>query len=343
MNLSNDLILRVLSGEVTNRPPVWLMRQAGRILPGYRAVRSSVSGFKALVTNPELACQVTIEPVEVLGVDAAIIFSDILVIPEAMGLDYELVEKVGPVFPKTIRETKDVELLKEGEEAAEHLKYVYEAVRLTRKELDGRVPLIGFSGAPWTLLSYMVEGRGSKTFFKAKRFLYQNEEGSHLLLQKLTNSIISYLKHKIQSGAQVIQLFDSWAGILDSPLYERFGLPYLGMICEAITEVPVIVFARGAWFSLDKLNDLPCAALGIDWHTSPVHARKVCGQGRVLQGNLDPVCLMSDPQMIANRSIQTIKGFGHHHIMNLGHGVYPETPLDHVKHFVEVVKSYNYS
>jgi len=343
VQIKNDLLLRVLAGEQVERHPVWLMRQAGRILPEYRKIRSEVDGFKSLVKNPALAAEVTIQPVDILQVDAAIIFSDILVIPEAMGLSYDLVDKVGPRFPKVIEGIGDIEKLGSGPSAADELGYVYEAIEATRTGLQGRVPLIGFAGAPFTLLAYMIEGGGSKTFSKAKRFLYSNPKAAHLLLEKLTSTTISYLKNKIQSGANVIQVFDSWAGILDQRLYREFSLRYIRQICEAISEVPVIVFAKGAWFCQQDLGDLPCAAIGLDWQTRPQLARELYGQTRVLQGNLDPSCLLSDEETIAKETRIMLEAFGPHHIANLGHGVYPDTPVANVKAFISTVKSFQAS
>jgi len=294
------------------------------------------------VSSPDLAAEVTIEPVEKLGVDAAILFSDILVIPECMGLDYEMVESVGPRFPVTIQSQENIDNLLSGDDAAGKLGYVYDAIAETLTRLEGRVPLIGFAGAPWTLLSYMIEGSGSKTFWKAKRFLYQHPASAHDLLEKLTDTIIAYLQAKIKAGVHVVQLFDSWAGILNYQLYTEFGLPYLNKITTSLQQVPVIIFARGAWFALHQLNTLPCAALGIDWQTQPAYVRSICGKNRVLQGNLDPVCLMGDHDTIRERSLDAINEFGPPHIMNLGHGVYPDTPLENVKYFVELIKSYRY-
>lgn len=342
MSENNNLFLRAARGEAVERPPVWLMRQAGRILPQYRAIRERLSGFKELVETPELAAEVTIQPVDELGVDAAIIFSDILVIPEAMGLTYEMVEKRGPLFPEVIRSQADVERLKEGEAAAQELRYVYDAVAETRKQLNGRVPLIGFSGAPWTLLAYMVEGSGSKTFSKAKRMLYQDPALAHKLLEKITSAIIAYLKLKVQSGAQLVQIFDSWAGILSPGQYRTFALPYLRTICESVSEVPVTVFAKGAWFALEDFSGLECEVVGLDWNTSPQLARKWVGNGKILQGNLDPCQLYGSPEEIALRAHEMLESFGRQHIANLGHGVYPDTPLEGVKAFVNAVKAYRY-
>jgi uroporphyrinogen decarboxylase len=232
------LFLCAANGESTERPPVWLMRQAGRILPQYRALRSKFPDFKAFVKTPEAAAEATIQPVDELGVDAAIIFSDILVVPEAMGLDYEMLEAKGPRFPKIIENQNDVAALAAGATAAERLEYVYEALRITKRELAGRVPLIGFAGAPWTILAYMTEGGGSKTFSKARRMLYTEPELAHSLLQKITDTTIFYLKKQIAAGADLIQLFDSWAGELPPEHYRAFAVPYLRQICEALPDVP---------------------------------------------------------------------------------------------------------
>ena len=324
------------------RPPVWLMRQAGRILPQYRKIRASVDGFKALVTNPSLAAEVTIQPVDALGVDAAILFSDILVIPEAMGLDYQLIEKKGPKFPITIVNAEDVTRLKEGPDAAANLEYVYDAIKHTKNGLANRVPLIGFAGAPWTLLAYMVEGEGSKTFSKAKAFLFRETNLAHELLQKITNSIIAYLQAKIAAGVDALQLFDSWAGLLDESSYAEFALPYLHQICDAVRPTPLIVFAKGAWFALEKIGQLHSAAVGLDWQTDPKYARSLLGNQRVLQGNLDPSLLLAQSGYVKQRTEKMLRDFDRHHIANLGHGVYPNTQLEQVKAFIDTVKSHRY-
>lgn len=342
MSTKNDLLLRTARGEAVERPPVWLMRQAGRILPQYRAIRNRLSGFKELVETPELAAEVTIQPVDELDVDAAIIFSDILVIPEAMGLPYEMVEKRGPLFPNVITNEADVKRLKSGASAAADLGYVYDAVALTRKQLGGRVPLIGFSGAPWTLLAYMVEGSGSKTFSKAKKMLYTNPRLAHQLLKKITETISAYLQLKIESGAQLVQVFDSWAGILSPEQYREFALPYIQQICEGISQVPVTVFSKGAWSVYQDLGQLDCQVIGLDWNTPPELARKWIGEGKVLQGNLDPCQLYAEPETIKKAAVAMLDRFGKGHIANLGHGVYPDTPLDGVKAYVNAVRSYQY-
>lgn len=318
------------------------MRQAGRILPEYRAIRSSLSGFIELVTTPHLAAEVTVQPVDILGVDAAIIFSDILVIPECMGLEYELIEKKGPYFPKTIKTKADIDKLISGKPAAEKLAYVYDALTLTKKELNGRVPLIGFAGAPWTLMSYMIEGQGSKTFSKAKAFLYKEPELAHLLLEKITVTIIEYLKLKKANGADVLQIFDSWAGMLNADLYAEFCIPYIKRILEEVTGVPKIVFSKGAYFSMNEIVGLGADVVGLDWTYDPSKFRAQFGSEQVIQGNLDPCVLYGAPEDVGNAALEMISEFGGRHICNLGHGVYPDTPLENVKHLINTVKSYKY-
>ncbi len=343
MKLKNDLLLRTIGGETVERPPVWLMRQAGRILPQYRALRAKLSGFIELVRTPELAAEVTIQPVDELNVDAAIIFSDILVIPEAMGLPYEMVEKRGPLFPNTISSQTDIERLTSGTPAADELNYVYEAIRITKRELAGRVPLIGFCGAPWTILSYMVEGSGSKTFSKARRFLIQHPEAAHQLLDKITETSIAYLKKKIEAGVNLVQIFDSWAGILSPSLYREFALPYISRMCESIQAVPKIVFAKGAWFALPEFGQLDCEAVGLDWTVEPSWGRAQLGTQQVIQGNLDPCALYGAHDQVRTATLELINKLDARHIVNLGHGVYPDTPLDSVRTFVQTVQNYRYS
>ncbi|NNE27064.1 MAG: uroporphyrinogen decarboxylase [Saprospiraceae bacterium] len=339
---TNKLLLRTINGEKVDRPPIWLMRQAGRILPEYREVRASVENFVALVRNPELAAEVTVQPVDILGVDAAILFSDILVIPEAMGLPYKLVEKKGPIFPRTIESETDIENLIQGQKAAEELDYVYEAIKVTKKKLAGRVPLIGFAGAPWTLFSYMIEGQGSKTFSKAKKMLYQSPRASHQLLDKITESIIHYLKNKIAAGVDVVQVFDSWAGLLNADLYNVYAIPYLRRIVNAINEVPVIVFSRGAYFSMEELIDLNSNVVGLDWTMDPTRFRSQFGQEVIVQGNMDPCVLYGSMDLITSKARSIINALGGQHIFNLGHGVYPDTDPAKVKELIDYVKSYRY-
>ncbi|MEQ9439676.1 MAG: uroporphyrinogen decarboxylase [Cyclobacteriaceae bacterium] len=339
--LKNDLLLRTIRGEKTERTPVWLMRQAGRILPEYRAVREQLSGFVELVKTPERAAEVTIQPVDILGVDAAIIFSDILVIPEAMGLPYEMVESRGPVFPRTVRSEADIRRLKVAD-ISDDLAYTPEAIKVTKKALDGRVPLIGFAGAPWTIFAYMIEGSGSKTFSKARAMLYTEPSLSDKLLQMITDSTIRYLKAQVAAGADVIQVFDSWAGILPPAHFERFSLTYIRQICEAITEVPVTVFAKGAYASLAQVGQLDCATVGIDWNTEITHARTTLGPEKVLQGNLDPAVLYGSFDQIRQATRYMLDAFGpYRHIANLGHGVYPDIAPDHVRCFIDTVKEHS--
>ena len=343
MELKNDLLLRAARGEKTERTPVWLMRQAGRILPEYRQVRNSLRDFIELVKTPERAAEVTIQPVDILGVDAAIIFSDILVIPEAMGCPYEMVEKRGPIFPKTIATEQDLARLKIADAEAD-LGYVLEAIRVTKKELNGRVPLIGFAGAPFTLFCYMVEGSGSKTFSKARRMLYTQPALAHALMQKITDSTIAYLQAQVQAGADLLQIFDSWAGILGPEQYRTFSLRYIRQICEALTAtgVPITVFAKGAWFALEEIAQLPCHTIGLDWHMDPLDSRMRVGANRTLQGNLDPCVLYGKAGDVAAATRKMLDNFGpHRHIANLGHGVYPDTDPEMVKVFIETVKEYS--
>jgi uroporphyrinogen decarboxylase len=338
--MKNDLFLRTLRGETTQRKPVWMMRQAGRILPEYRAIRERLSGFKELVETPELACEVTLQPVDLLGVDAAIIFSDILVIPEAMGLSYLMEEKRGPLFPRTIQSLADIETLRSGQEAAAELEYVYQALRLTKRALNDRVPLIGFAGAPFTIFAYMVEGSGSKTFSKAKKMLYQAPEMAKALLDKITEATIAYLQQKIQAGADAIQIFDSWAGVLSPQDFRTYSLPYLERIAKALAPHPVILFAKDAGHSLREMAATGCSALGLGWTTDAQEVRSSLGNKIVLQGNLDPCALYAEPKQVEAMTKSMLQRFGPHHIANLGHGVYPDTPLDGVKAFIETVKSY---
>ncbi|HEX8548268.1 MAG TPA: uroporphyrinogen decarboxylase [Cytophagaceae bacterium] len=338
MQLQNDLILRAAKGEHVERVPVWLMRQAGRILPEYRAVRNTIKDFRELVTTPALAAEVTIQPVDILKVDAAIIFSDILVIPEALGLPYEMLESKGPYFPKKIENERDVENIN-IDDIAGKLDYVIQAIKLTKQELNGRVPLIGFAGAPWTIFAYMVEGSGSKTFSKAKKMLYSEPQLSNTLLQKITSATIEYLKAQIKAGADMVQIFDSWAGILSPEQYKLFSLPYIAQICDAIDEVPVTVFAKGAFFARREMRDLDCQTIGLDWNMDVAESRAIIGNSKTLQGNLDPCVLYTSFAEITRHTNTMISQFGiQKYIANLGHGVYPDTDPDKVKCFIETVK-----
>jgi len=339
--LQNDLLLRAARGENVERAPIWLMRQAGRVLPEYRATRSRAKNFIEFVKNPELACEVTVQPVNILGVDAAIIFSDILVIPEAMGLPYEMIEAKGPNFPNTIKSKSDIDKLKIAK--AGDLDYVIQALKLTKKELNNRVPLIGFCGAPWTILAYMVEGSGSKTFSKAKQFLYTQPELAHELLEKITQSSINYLKGQVAAGADLLQIFDSWAGVLSEKMFYEFSLKYISKICDALSPlVPVTVFAKDAHYALPKIAETTCSVIGLDWTIDPLIARKNSGN-KTLQGNADPCLLYADEKKIISETHTMLKAFGkQNYICNLGHGLYPDIDKEKVKFFVSVVKEFKY-
>jgi uroporphyrinogen decarboxylase len=339
--IQNDLFLRAQRGEAIERYPVWLMRQAGRILPEYRAVRAKLSGFKELVETPEFATEVTIQPVDLLGVDAAIIFSDILVIPEAMGLPYQMIEQKGPWFENTIRTQAQLDQLDAVVDVQDRLWYVFEALKQTKAGLGGRVPLIGFAGAPWTILCYMVEGHGSKTFSESRKLLYTQPLLAHQLLQRITDVTIAYLKGQIAAGADALQLFDSWAGILGEDQYREFGLRYIQLICAALQEVPLTVFSKGAIASLPEIAQLPCTTIGLDWNMSVPVARSLVQEQKTLQGNLDPCVLYGSAQLIEQETKKMLNSFkSQRHIVNLGHGVYPDIDPEMVKVFINTVKNY---
>lgn len=338
--LKNDLLLKALRKEKVERPPVWMMRQAGRYLPDYIKLRDKYDFFTRVQT-PELATAITLQPVEQVGVDAAIIFSDILVIPQAMGLEVLMEEGRGPSLPKTVKTQKDIDELNTSD-AAYHLKYVLDALTLTKKELNGRVPLIGFAGAPWTILCYMVEGKGSKTWDKAKQFAYTQPEQAHALLQKITNITIDYLKAQVQAGADTVQVFDSWAGSLSPEDFKNYAQPYLIQIADAVTaSAPVILFPKGSWYALKDLSNTSASGLGIDWGITPQLARQLTNSNITLQGNFDPAKLLAPIPQIKKWVKEMIDGFGiQNYIANLGHGITPNVPVDHAKAFVEAVKEY---
>ncbi len=339
--IQNDLFLRAHRGEAIERYPVWLMRQAGRILPEYRAVRARLSGFKELVETPQFATEVSIQPVDLLGVDAAIIFSDILVIPEAMGLPYQMIEQKGPWFENTIRTQAQLDQLDAQIDVQDRLWYVFEALKQTKAGLSGRVPLIGFAGAPWTILCYMVEGHGSKTFSESRKLLYTQPLLAHQLLQRITDVTIAYLKGQIAAGADALQLFDSWAGILGEDQYREFGLRYIQQICAALQEVPLTVFSKGAVVSLPEIAQLPCTTIGLDWNMSVPVARSLVQEQKTLQGNLDPCVLYGSAQLIELETKKMLNSFkSQRHIVNLGHGVYPDIDPEMVKVFINTVKNY---
>ena len=339
--MKNDLLLRALRGEKTERPPVWMMRQAGRYLPEYMALREKYGFFERCQT-PELACAITLQPVDIIGVDAAILFSDILVVPQAMGLEVQLIEQKGPLLPEPIQAEKDFERITVPD-VQDRLHYVFDAIRLVKQELNGRVPLIGFAGAPWTILCYMVQGKGSKTFDEAKAFCYTQPELAHRLLQMITDTTIAYLREQIKAGADTVQLFDSWGGLLGPADFETFSLKYIRQIVAAVKdEAPVIVFAKGAWFALEEMAATGAAGLGVDWCIKPEQARAYAGTDVTLQGNFDPARLLSPIPEIKSMVKQMIQSFGpQRYIANLGHGILPNIPVDHARAFVEAVKEWN--
>lgn len=338
--LKNDLLLRALRQETVERPPVWMMRQAGRYLPDYIKLRDKYDFFTRVQT-PELATEITLQPVDQVGVDAAIIFSDILVIPQAMGLEVLMEEGRGPSLPKTIKTLQDIDALNTAD-AEEHLKYVLDALTLTKKELNGRVPLIGFAGAPWTILCYMVEGKGSKTWDKAKQFAYTQPQLAHALLQKITAITIDYLKAQIKAGADTVQVFDSWAGALSPEDFKTFAQPYLLQIADAVnTSAPVILFPKGSWYALEDLSKSSASGIGIDWSITPQFARQLTNNDITLQGNFDPARLLAPVPQIKKWVKEMIDGFGtQKYIANLGHGITPNVPVDHARAFVDAVKEY---
>jgi uroporphyrinogen decarboxylase len=340
--LKNDLLLRALKGESAERTPVWMMRQAGRYLPQYRALREKYSFFER-VQNPQLACEITIQPIDIIGVDAAILFSDILVVPQAMGLEVQLIESKGPVLPEPIKTQNDLKRIRVPD-VNESLHYVFDAIELTKHELNNRVPLIGFAGAPWTILCYMVQGHGSKTFDEAKAFCYMQPELAHQLLQMITDTTIAYLKAQVKAGVDAIQIFDSWGGLLSKGDFENISLKYIRQIVDALKdETLIIVFAKGAWHSLESMAATGAHALGIDWCIEPEMARKFAGNNIVLQGNFDPAKLLSPIPVIEKEVKQMLRAFGkENHIANLGHGILPNVPTDHAKAFVETVKAFNW-
>ena len=341
MKLMNDLYLKAHRGEEIPRYPVWLMRQAGRILPEYRAVRAKLSGFKELVETPALAAEVTIQPVDLLDVDAAILFSDILVVPDAMGLTYEMIEQRGPYFPKTIRSRAELSLLDTNPDVADRLSYVFEAIRLTKQGLHNRVPLIGFAGAPWTIFCYMVEGKGSKTFSESRKLLYTDPVLAHELLGRITDFTIEYMKEQQRAGVDALQLFDSWAGILGREQYETFGLSYIRKIAQAFEGFPFTVFSKGAIASLPDISEIPCTTIGLDWNMDIQETRRLVGENKTLQGNLDPCLLYADAKTIQVEVNKLLDSFeSPRHIVNLGHGVYPDIDPEKVKVLIKTVKEY---
>lgn len=338
--IKNDLFLKALTGKSIERPPVWMMRQAGRILPEYRKLREKYDFFTRCHT-PELAAEITLQPIRRLKPDAAILFSDILVVPQAMGLHVELQENIGPVLPDPIRSKKDFDRIIRPN-IHEHLNYVLDAIKLTKELLEEEIPLIGFAGSPWTVFCYMVEGKGSKTFSKAKAFCYSQPEAAHHLLQKVTDTTIDYLIEKRKAGVDALQIFDSWGGLLSPTDYHEFSWQYINQIVDALSgSVPTIVYGKGTAFALEEMSHSKASGLGIDWTCTPAQARKLTDNRVTLQGNFDPSKLFASPAYIEKAVHKMIDEFGtDRYIANLGHGILPDVPVEHAQAFVNAVKSY---
>jgi uroporphyrinogen decarboxylase len=345
--LKNDLLLRALLREPTPRRPIWLMRQAGRYLPEYRATRAKAGSFMAMCTNPELACEVTLQPIDRYPLDAAILFSDILTIPHAMDVGLEFEAGEGPKIARPIRSAADIDKLKIPDPAHE-LRYVIDAVALIRRELKGRVPLIGFAGSPWTVGTYMVEGGGSKTFGRIKRMMYEAPAELHRLLDVLARSTILYLNAQIAAGAQAVMVFDTWGGVLTPAQYEEFSLRYMAQVVDALTRladgrrVPNIVFTKGGGAWLAKIAAIGCDAVGVDWTTDLATARAAVCDRVGLQGNLDPSALFAPADTLRAETLKVLDSFGAGagHVFNLGHGITPEVDPERVAVLVHTVQSY---
>jgi uroporphyrinogen decarboxylase len=338
--IKNDLFIKALHGETVTRPPVWMMRQAGRYLPEFMEIKEKYDFFTRCRT-PELASEITIQPIRRYGMDAAILFSDILVIPQAMNIEVEMKAGVGPWLPNPIRTTSDLDKVVVPN-INESLGYVMEAIKMTKEKLNDEIPLIGFAGSPWTILCYCVEGQGSKNFAKAKEFCFTKPLAAHLLLQKITDTTIAYLKEKVKSGVNAVQIFDSWGGMLSPTDYQEFSWRYIQQIIDALKEeTHVIAFGKGCWFALDTMATSGASALGVDWTCSPKNARYLTGGKITLQGNFDPSRLLSPPSEIKKMVRKMINDFGKdRYIVNLGHGILPNIPIENAGAFVEAVKEY---
>ncbi len=338
--LKNDLFLRALRGETVSRPPVWMMRQAGRYLPEFLEIRNKYDFFTRCRT-PELASEITMQPIKRFGMDAAILFSDILVVPQAMNLEVQMKPDFGPYIPNPIRDQKGIDNLIVPD-VNESLNYVFQAIKASKEKLNNEIPLIGFAGSPWTILCYMVQGQGSKTFDEAKKFCFSSPTEAHYLLQKITDTTINYLKGKVNAGVDAIQIFDSWGGLLSPPDYQEFSWKYIQQIIDFLKDsAPVIVFGKGCWFALKEMSQSGASALGIDWTCSARNARYLSGGNITLQGNFDPSRLLSPPSEIKRLVLEMINEFGKDkYIVNLGHGILPGIPLENVRAFIDSVKEY---
>jgi uroporphyrinogen decarboxylase len=346
--LKNDVFLRALLREPTPRTPVWMMRQAGRYLPEYRATRARAGSFLKLCMTPELACEVTLQPLERFPVDAAILFSDILTIPHAMGLGLQFEIGEGPRITQPIR--TDADLRRTGvPDPHVELRYVIDAVALIRRELDGRVPLIGFAGSPWTVATYIVEGGSTRDFAVIKKMMYENPTLLHRLLELLTRATTDYLNAQIRAGAQAIMIFDTWGGVLTPAQYREFSLAYMHRIAAALMpesegrKVPRILFTKGGGAWLAEMAQVPCEALGVDWTTDLAAARRAVQDQKALQGNLDPSCLYAPPEVIRTEVQRVLASYGrgHGHVFNLGHGIHPGVPPEHAAAMIEAVHTFS--
>ncbi|PZD77436.1 uroporphyrinogen decarboxylase [Mesonia sp. K7] len=338
--IKNDLFLKALKGETVERPPVWMMRQAGRYLPDFMKLKEKYDFFTRCRT-PELATEITVMPIEQVGTDAAILFSDILVVPQAMQIDVQMKPGLGPWIPNPIRSQKELDQVIVPD-VNEELGYVYDAIKMTKQALNDEIPLIGFAGSPWTILCYVVQGQGSKNFDKAKELCFTQPQIAHSLLQKITDTTIAYLKGKVKAGVDAIQLFDSWGGMLSPTDYQKFSWQYMQQIIDALkNDIPVIAFGKGCWFALREMSQSGASALGVDWTCSAQNARYLSGGNITLQGNFDPSRLFSPPKDIKKMVHQMIDEFGKDkYIVNLGHGILPNIPVENAKAFVDAVKEY---
>jgi uroporphyrinogen decarboxylase len=342
--LKNDLLLRALLRQSVDRTPVWMMRQAGRYLPEYRATRQRAGSFLKLCMTPELACEVTLQPLERYPLDAAILFSDILTIPHALGLGLQFETGEGPRIERPVRSLGDVQRLSAPDPEVE-LRYVMDAVRLIRRELNGRVPLIGFAGSPWTVGTYIVEGGSSRDFSTIKKMMYQEPATLHALLALLAGATASYLNAQIAAGAQAVMIFDTWGGVLSPERYREFSLDYMRRIVAALTResegrrVPVILFTKGGGAWLHQMAHTGCDALGVDWTTDLADARRSVNDAVALQGNLDPNCLYASPERIREEVARVLESYGRGfgHVFNLGHGIHPAVPPEHAGAMIAAV------
>ena len=345
MTLKNDLLIRALFREPVDRTPAWIMRQAGRYLPEYLKTRAAAGSFMDLCRNPELACEVTLQPLRRFPLDAAIIFSDILTIPDAMGLGLYFSEGEGPRFERPIENERQIRSL-HSPEVNESLAYVMDAIRLTRRMLDDSVPLIGFSGSPWTLATYMLEGGSSRSFGKVRKLIVEQPQLAHVLLEKLADSVTDYVNAQIESGAQAIQIFDTWGGALGSDVFLEFSLRHLRRVVAGLkrdhagNRIPIILFCKGCNAHLEQQTDTGCDALGLDWGITLAEARARVGHRVALQGNLDPAILLADRRKIEQEAGFVLASFGHGngHVFNLGHGITPDVPPENLATLLDAVR-----